>query len=145
MSRSSLSLGAITTFALGSVLTGLTQQITDVLLLGEGWSWGELAVGIGFAGLMTYVGARWIKPNFGSRLLTTLFPTSGRSGSWNSFQTFASRMPILRNLDNTLRGYLWREVVQDEITDLPEAALTEVLEEYVVDDVVDMVGGDGSS
>jgi hypothetical protein len=104
----------------------LADQLTDIGLMGEGWNWGEFLLTGALGSVFAWAGGRWLEDAVGNRILTRLFPVSGRSQSWNSFQTFARNTPVLRNLDNTLRGALWTNFVKSKITGAPADALMEL-------------------
>lgn len=110
----------------GLSLVGSTlDQVLDVTLMGQPWSWTELLVG-GAVGAAT-MGLFLMVPSVGERLRSALFRGPG-SNTWNNFQRSFSRVPGLSGSTPAQRSHIYN-LVGDKLGEAPEKIVDDVIKE----------------
>ena len=123
--------GPIANATIGSFGGALADQLTDMGLFDEAWSWGEFFAAGALGTLLGAAGSKFFPKSLGPKLTKFLLPGGRTGNSWNSFQALCKSMPILKNLSTQQRCVLWRKIVSGKIDGTPEELVSKPLEEII--------------
>ena len=123
--------GPIANATIGSFGGALADQLTDMGLFGEAWSWGEFFAAGALGTVLGAAGSKFFPKSLGPKLTKFLLPGGRTGNSWNSFQSLCKSMPILKNLTTQERGVLWKQIVSGKIDGTPEELVSKPLEEII--------------
>jgi hypothetical protein len=123
--------GPIANATIGSFGGALADQLTDMGLFNESWSWGEFFAAGTLGTLLGAAGSKFFPKSLGPKLTKYLLPGGRTGNSWNSFQSLCKSMPILKTLTTQERGVLWKQIVSGKIDGTPEELVSKPLEEII--------------
>jgi hypothetical protein len=118
----------------GVSFTGATlDQVMDVVILGEGWNWGEWFTAGTAGAILGAMATKFVPSDLGTRIRSNLFSGAPGTNSWNNFQSTFSQIPGLSGSTAAQRSAIYA-LVADKTRDIPSDLATQALQILEVTD-----------